>query len=151
MLYNGLLRVPCPILGPCIPAGKVVDDPVNTLDILANATGLAGLAAPETHGRSWRGLWDGHESRDFALSEYEVDAARSAVDMDLMTIRSDRYRMSIDLRTDTGELYDLQKDPHEMTSRFYDPAFRRIRKQHRDLYRTRPSDVIPAAPRVGWH
>lgn len=151
MLYDGLLRVPCLIQGPDVPAGRVIDDPVGTVDVLATAADMAGLAAPEGHGRSWRALWDGSESRDFALSEYEVDSLRSAVDMDLMTVRSARYRASIDMRTDTGELYDLQEDPDEMVNRFDDPAYRHIRVEHTDMIRSRPDDMIPVAPRVGWH
>lgn len=151
MLYDGLLRVPCLIRGPGIPGGRVIDDPVGTVDVLATAADLAGLAAPEGHGRSWRGLWTGQESRDFALSEYEVDSQRSAVDMDLMTVRSARCRMSMDLRTGTCELYDLHDDPDEMVNRFDDPAYAAIRREHTDMIRSRPDDRIPAAPRVGWH
>lgn len=151
MLYDGLLRVPCLIQGPGVPQGRVIDAPVNTVDVLATATDLAGLAAPDTHGQSWRGLWDGSQSRDYALAEYEVDALRSAVDMDLMTVRSNRYRMSMDLKTDTGELYDLHDDPDEMVNRFDDPAFAAIRREHHDMIRSRPDDMIPVSPRVGWH
>ncbi|WP_371398780.1 sulfatase [Marinovum algicola] len=151
MLYDGLLRVPCLIRGPGIPGGRVIDDPVGTVDVLATAADLAGLAAPEGHGRSWRGLWTGQESRDFALSEYEVDSQRSAVDMDLMTVRSARCRMSMDLRTGTCELYDLHDDPDEMVNRFDDPAYAAVRREHTDMIRSRPDDRIPAAPRVGWH
>lgn len=97
------------------------------------------------------GLWQGEESRDFALGEYEVDAVRSAVDMDLMTVRSSRYRLSVDLKTDTGELYDLQEDPQEMINLFDDPGYRAVRTHHMDMIRSRPDDMIPVAERVGWH
>ncbi|WP_373634804.1 sulfatase [Yoonia sp. SS1-5] len=151
MMYDGLLRVPCLAMGPGIPAGKVVQDPINTIDILATAADLCAIAAPATHGQSWRGLWQGTGSRDFALSEYEVDALRSAVDMDLMTVRSGRYRMSIDLRTDTGELYDMQEDPGEMHNLFDDQGRAAVKSELRDMIRQRPDDIIPTAPRVGWH
>lgn len=151
MLYDGLLRVPCMVQGPGVPKGKAKDDPVGTVDILATATDLVGIKAPDNHGKSWRHLWTGAETRDFALSEYEVDAIRSAVDLDLMTVRSARYRMSIDLRTDTGELYDMQEDPREMVNLFDDPERRTVRAELYDMIRTRPADQIPSAPRVGWH
>lgn len=151
MLYDGLLRVPCLIQGPGIPGGVVSSEPVSTVDVLATAVDLAGLQSPETHGRSWRGLWEGKESRDFALCEYEVDAKRSAVDMDLMTIRTARYRMSVDLKTDTGELYDMQEDPDEMVNLFDDKGRRTVRTELMDMIRSRPDDIIPVSPRVGWH
>lgn len=151
MLYDGLLRVPCLIQGPGVPAGMVLDDPVGTVDVLATAADLCNLDTAQNHGKSWRGLWDKTESRDFALSEYEVDAIRSAVDMDLMTVRSARYRMSVDLKTDTGELYDMQEDPDEMHNLFDDPSRAAIRHDHMDMIHSRPDDMIPASPRIGWH
>jgi hypothetical protein len=61
---------------------------------------LAQDAHPQWHCKflGWRGIWDGAETRDFSLTEYEVDALRSAVDKDLMTVRSKRYRMSMELK-----------------------------------------------------
>ena len=151
MLYDGLLRVPGMICGPGIPQGLVKDDPVNTIDIVATAADLCAIDAPPSHGRSWRHLWEGPESRDFALSEYEVDALRSAVDMDLRTVRTRRYRMSVDLLTDTGEMYDLQEDPGEMINLFDDPGQTTTRSNLMEMIRARPDDMIPVAPRVGWH
>lgn len=151
MLYDGLLRVPCLVQGPGIQKGLVLDDPVGTIDILATATDLCNITTTPGHGRSWRALWNSNATRDFALAEYEVDAVRSAVDMDLMTVRTRRYRLSIDLRTNTGELYDLQEDPDEMDNLFDDAARSAVRVELVDMIRSRPSDQIPAYPRVGWH
>lgn len=151
MLYDGLLRVPCLVQGPGIPKGVVVDDPIGTVDVLCNAAEFAQLEAGTNHGQSWSPLWSGTGTRDFALSEYEVDAQRSAVDMDLLTVRSRTHRMSIDLRTQTGEIYDMEEDPFEMHNLFDDPSRRAIRQELTDMIRSRPEDIIPAAPRVGWH
>ena len=151
MLYDGLLRVPCLLCGPGVRGGQVIDDPVSTVDIRQTLVEFCGLGAEADNGTSWMDLIDGTGSRDFALNEYEVDARRSAVDMDLMTVRSFRYRMSVDLRTDTGELYDMQGDPDEMVNLFDDPGSARVRKEHMDMIRSRPADQIPVSPRVGWH
>ncbi|MDV7141803.1 sulfatase-like hydrolase/transferase [Tropicimonas sp. TH_r6] len=151
MLYDGLLRVPCLVQGPGVPKGAVLDDPVGTIDILATATDLCSIDTAPNHGRTLRHLWDGSETRDFALSEYEVDAIRSAVDMDLTTVRSRRFRMSVDLKTDTGELYDMQEDPGEMDNLFDDPSRAAIRRELYDMIRSRPDDMIPVSPRIGWH
>ena len=151
MLYDGLLRVPCLVSGPGITGGQVIDDPICTVDIRKTLADICDLEIEEDNGTSWMGLINGTESRDFALSEYEVDARRSAVDMDLMTVRSQRYRMSVDLRTDTGELYDMHNDPDEMVNLFDDPDSGAIRKEHMDMIRSRKADQIPRAPRIGWH
>ena len=33
---------------------------------------------------------------------------------------------------DLCELYDLQEDPHELTNRFYEPAYRAVRDRYFD-------------------
>lgn len=151
MLYDGLLRVPCLIQGPGIPSDMIISDPISTVDVLATATDLCDIEIPPNHGKSWRSLWQKQQTRDFALSEYEVDATRSAVDMDLMTVRTEQYRLSIDLRTNTGELYDLDNDPQELVDRFDDDSCKAVRSELIDMIRSRESDQIPVSPRVGWH
>ncbi|MEP3278275.1 MAG: sulfatase-like hydrolase/transferase [Stappiaceae bacterium] len=151
MLYDGLLRVPFLMSGPSVPAGRVIDDPVSTLDLRATLSDLCTIATTTDNGSSLRGLLDGTQARDFALNEWEVDADRSGIAMDLRTVRSDRHRMSVDMNTSTGELYDLQEDPHEMINLFEDATAKTARADLMDMIRSRPDDMIPAAPRVGWH
>lgn len=147
MLYDGLLRVPLVIAGPGVPSGRF-DAPVSTLDLLATLADLAGLDVGEGDGRSLRDVMAGG-SRDHALNEWEVDATRSGIDLDLRTIRTKRHRLSVDLNTDTGELYDLADDPAEMTN-LWDTDARTRDALMAAIAPTRPG-MIPAAPRVGWH
>jgi arylsulfatase A-like enzyme len=151
ILYDGLLRVPFLVRGPGVPQNRVIDDPVSTLDVRATLADLCGIGAAPDNGGSLRGAMDGSESRDFALNEYEVDSTRSGVDLDLRTVRTGRHRMSVDLLSGAGELYDLQEDPGEMDDLFEDQARRAVRSELMDMIRSRPDDMIPAAPRVGWH
>lgn len=151
MLYDGLLRVPFVIQGPGVPQGVIVDDPVSTIDIRSTLAEMCDINAERDSGNSIAGLLRGTETRDFALSEYEVDSARSAVDLDLRTVRSNRYRMSVDLLSGAGELYDMQEDPYEMDDLFEDAGRSAIRAELMDMIRCRPDDMIPAAERVGWH
>ena len=56
MPYDGLLRVGCIVRGPGVPAGKVVPDPVSTLDVGATFLDYAGASATAPmHSRSLRG------------------------------------------------------------------------------------------------
>lgn len=151
MLYDGLLRVPCLICGPGVPMGNVVGDPVSTVDLRSTLADLCGLDVSPDSGSSLLPVMTGAETRDFALNEWEVDKARSGVSMDLTTVRSDRYRMSVDLKTDTGELYDMQEDPDEMVNLFDDGARATVRAELMDMIKARPDDMVPVAPRVGWH
>lgn len=151
MLYDGLLRVPMVACGPGIPEGKVIDDPVSTLDLRTTLADLAGLDISPDNGASLRPVMTGAETRDFALNEWEVDATRSGIDLDLRTVRTRRHRLSVDLLTGAGELYDLQEDPGEMSNQVDDPGHRRVKVELLDMIHARPDDMIPAAPRVGWH
>lgn len=151
MLYDGLLRVPCLMAGPQIPADKVVTDPVSTLDLRSTLAELCGLDVLPDNGTSLKSLMDDKSTRDFALCEWEVDETRSGIAMDLTTIRSDRYRMSVDLKTNTGELYDMQEDPNEMINLFDDPSRSAVKAEHMDMINSRVKDQIPASVRVGWH
>jgi len=151
MLYDGLLRVPCLMRGPGVPAGTVVSDPVSTVDLRQTFADLCGLEVSADSGGSLRGVMDGTASRDFALNEWEVDATRSGIDLDLRTVKTARHRMSIDLNTGAGELYDLHEDPHEMADLFDDVGRTAVRRELTDMVRARPDDMVPVSPRVGWH
>ena len=57
MHYEGLLRVPCIVKGPDVPAGKVVDEPVSTLDLGPTFCDCGATAPLQTqHGQSLRPL-----------------------------------------------------------------------------------------------
>lgn len=151
MLYDGLLRVPCVLQGPGVPAGRTLDAPVSTLDIRSTLAELCGLEAEPDNGRSWCELFDGSATRDFALNEWEVEERRSGVSLDLRTVRSRRYRLSTDRLSGAGELYDLQEDPHERRNLFDEPGSAAVRDEHLAMIAARPDDTIDASPRVGWH
>lgn len=146
MAYEGLLRVGLIFSGPGIPQGKVVADPVSTLDIPGTLCDYAGVAFEETHSRSVKKLIDGEDRRDFAYSEWDLRASRCGVDVDLRTVRTRTHKLTIDLRSGAGELYDLTNDPHEMENIF---EHSRMKKELMDMIRSRPDDIAPRLPQVG--
>lgn len=151
MLYDGLLRVPLVVAGPGVSQNKVINDPVSTLDLRQTFADLCGFAITPDNGKSLGPLIEGQEGRDFALNEWEVDATRSGIDLDLRTIRSKQHRMSVDLLSGAGELYDLHEDPEELINLFDDPAAKAVRSSLFEMLHSRPDDMVPAAARVGWH
>jgi arylsulfatase A-like enzyme len=146
MAYEGLLRVGLLMRGPGVPAGKVVADPVSTLDLPATFADYAGVDFHAKHSRSLRKLAEGKASRDFAYSEWDLRASRSGVDLDLRTVRTKTHKLTVDLRSGAGELYDLANDPHEMENVF-DTA--RAKKELIDMIESRPQDIRPRLPQVG--
>lgn len=153
MMYRGLLQVPLIVAGPSIPAGGRHANPVSLIDIAPTMLDLAG-ASPlqDMHGASLARAWRGEATGEYALNEWELEPWRYGVDraLSLRTVRSAKYRLTIDLLSNEGELYDLADDPDEMVNRFDDPAFLSIRNEHLDMIRARPDDRLDLPlPRAG--
>lgn len=146
MAYEGLLRVGLIMKGRGIPAGKVVADPVSTLDLPATFADYAGVRFGTEHSRTLKKLIEGRERRDFAYSEWDLRASRSGVDLDLRTVRTRTHKLTVDLRSGAGELYDLVNDPDEMENVF---ETSRARKELMDMIESRPDDEVPRLPQVG--
>jgi len=146
MAYEGLLRVGLLFQGPGVPKGKIVEDPVSTLDLPATFTDYAGVPFSTPHSRSLRSMMTGEATREFAYSEWDLRASRSGVDLDLRTVRTRRHKLTMDLRSGAGELYDLYDDPHEMQNLF---ATSNAKAELVDMVRSRPDDAVPRLAQVG--
>jgi arylsulfatase A-like enzyme len=92
------------------PAGSVCDDLVESVDIFPTAATLAGFEAPPwVQGRDLGGLvadgnQDGHSAREAVYAEA----------VDKKCIRTDRWKYIHYPGKTYGELYDLERDPHEL-------------------------------------
>ena len=62
-------------------------------------------------------------------------------------MRTKRHKLTLDLRSGAGELYDLHDDPHEMDNLFENSETRR--SELTDMIRSRPADAVPRQPQVG--
>ncbi len=152
MMYEGLLRVGCILRGPGVPAGKVVADPVSTLDVPATLLDYAGVSPlADWHSRSLRPLVDSPATgRDFAFHEWDLSASRCGVELKLRTVRTRRYKLTMEESSGAGELYDLVDDPWEMDNRFDDPGLASVRRELSDMIASRPRDArAERLPAVG--
>jgi len=138
--YEDLLRVTLVARGPGVAAGRVVGEPVSTLDLAPTFYDLAGVAAPlAVQGRSLRKLLGGAaETREVAYSEWHVHPSRCGVGLQLRTVRTRTHKCTFDLGSGAGELYDLVNDPAEMDNRFGDPGCATVQKELHDMMRARP-------------
>ncbi len=143
MLYEGLLRVGMIVRGPNVPEGKIVAEPVSTLDLAPTFLDWAGAAPEGTfHGESLRPLIETDSAhRDFALCEWDLGLARIGVPLRLRTVRTKWHKLTIELDSGAGELYDLSKDRDEMENRFDDPDYAGIRTELLAMIGTRPDDM----------
>lgn len=151
MHYEGLLRVPMIIRGAGIKAGRIVDEPVSTLDLGPTFYDYAGAEALHTqHGQSLRPLLETQEAtRDFAMNEWELLPTRAGVALSLRTVRTKTHKLTVDLQSGSGELYDLENDPVELRNLFNTDEARDIQTALMNYIQSRPNDMRPNAVQVG--
>ncbi len=111
--YEDLLRVPLVASLPgAIPAGRTCQALQSTLDLPATFLGMAGLPAPRhmaavDQSPVWRG--EQESLRDHVM----VENQHQPTTMNMRTMITDRYKITVHYRQEFGEMYDLQNDPDE--------------------------------------
>lgn len=145
MTYEGCLRVGCIVHGPGVPASKVVDHPVSTLDLAATFCDYANVSAfDNSQSKSLRTLIETDTaSRDRAYSEWHVRSARCGVPLALQTVRSSDAKLTLETLSGSGEMYDLKNDPDEMHNLFDDPGYAGLRRQLEQMIAERPGEIRP--------
>jgi arylsulfatase A-like enzyme len=116
---------------------------VSTIDLAATFGDVAGVPMPSAaHSRSLRPLMErDDQERDHAFSEWRLGAQRCGVALDLRAVRTRDAKLTLELGSGAGELYDLREDPHECVNRFDDPAHRGLRDELMQRLMSRPDDV----------
>ena len=147
MMYEGLLRVGCLVKGPGVPRGKRVDDPVSNLDFAATFLDYADVSpATQMHSQSLRPLIETDTaSRVFAFAEWDLRPSRAGVALQIQTVRTATHKLTVELISGDGELYDLEADPNEMDNLFSDPEITGILNSLKALLNQRAGDVVPQA------
>jgi arylsulfatase A-like enzyme len=148
MMYEGLLRVGCIMRGPNIPSGQIIDEPVSTVDLLPTFLDICSVRSDNiTHGKSlWPLIKRPTETRDFAYNEWDLHPSRCGVKLSLRTVRTRTHKLTLELLSGAGELYDLAEDPFEMENRFSDSAYRAVQRELTEMIHERPDDVMEPPP-----
>ena len=151
MHYEGLLRVPFIFRGPGVPAGKLIGEPVSTLDLGPTMLDCAGVEPllETQHGASLLPVIEGIASRDYALNEWELLPGRTGVALSLRTVRTKSHKLTVDRRSGAGELYDLANDPEEVRNLFDAPEAAGVRRELEAMLAERPDDIGPIRTPVG--
>ncbi len=145
--YEGLLRIGFIVRGPGVPKGKIVPHPVSTLDLASTFYDYASVSpGRDLHSRSLRPLIEGEGTRDFAYNEWDLHPSRCGVALKLRTVRTRTHKLTLELDSGAGELYDLANDPKEMDNRFGDPGAAKVQRELTDMIRSRPDDARDPVP-----
>ena len=145
MFYEGLLRVGLIVRGPGVRAGQCLDQPVSTLDLAATFGDYAGTRVPSAiHSQSLRPMLQAESAapRAHAFNEWRLGPSRCGVSLDLRAVRAHKAKLTLELGSAVGEMYDLHNDPHECHNVFDDPAYKGLQQEMMDRLLSRPDDVL---------
>jgi hypothetical protein len=71
------------------------------------------------------------------------------VGLSLRCVRTRDAKLTLELQSGAGEMYDLAADPHEMNNVFEAPAYAGLRERLTALIHARPDDAGPLRIAVG--
>ena len=144
MMYEGLVRVGFIAQGPDITPGLTLDHPVSTLDVAATVLDYFGTSADlPMHGKSLKPLLNGmSQQRDFAYNEWSVNPSRCGVELELRMARTRRHKLTLELLSGAGEMYDLFDDPWEMNNLFRTDQRVPFQNELLDMINSRLDDAI---------
>ncbi len=126
-IYEESLRMPFLARWPgVIRPGTRVEEMIQNIDYAPTFLTAAGLDVPaDIHGVPLLGLMRGRHPRDWRRSIYYHYYEFPAVHMVARHygVRTERYTLAYFYETDEWELFDLETDPHQLTSVYDDPAY----------------------------
>jgi arylsulfatase A-like enzyme len=161
-MYEESLKTPLLIRWPgVVKPGSVNDDIVSNIDFAQTFLALAGVKEPgDMHGRSLVPVLKGETPDDWRKSfyyhYYEFPGAHAVARH--YGVTTGRHKLihfygpsHVAGETyDEWELFDLEKDPNEMTSVYDDPEYAEVRKtMHQELRRLRAELAVPEDTRPG--
>lgn len=150
MFFESLIRVPMIWHGPDVPANRVIFEPVSTLDLSPTIMEITQTKPMlEQHGESLSNLLDGKTKRDFAMCEWELQPGRLTVPLSLRCVRTRTYKLTKDMNSGLGELYDLLADPFELNNLFEDPNMADAKQRLETYLLQRPKDIRTYGMQVG--
>jgi arylsulfatase len=126
--YECLTRVPMIMQGPGVPSNSRVTGLMENLDVLPTLLDLIDQPVPYgIQGVSQvPAMRDPNITvRDSAITAYNAQDRG----INIKSLRTDRYKLNLFGGEIYGELYDLDRDPHEHVNCFFDEAYQPIRAQ----------------------
>jgi hypothetical protein len=74
---------------------------------------------------------------------------RIGVGLSLRSVQSKTAKLTVDVKSGAGEMYDLESDPDEMTNVFDNPGYALMKAELTDVLMARPGGMWPNQVQVG--
>jgi N-acetylglucosamine-6-sulfatase len=121
--YEPAIRVPLVVRGPGVPAGRRLTHRVANIDLAPTIAAAADARA--------RRVMDGRSLLPFLANPSrrlvrDLLVERGPGEDPIAALRTRRY-VYVEYESGARELYDLERDPHELESRHADPAYAGVR------------------------
>lgn len=141
--YESLLNVGLIARGPQVKAGHVEKSLISTLDLAATFCDIGETKLPDgTQSQSFQSLLKGESgSGDPRYNEWNVNPSRCGVPLELRTVRTDTHKLTMELVSGAGEMYNLEHDPDEMKNIFEKASHASVRRELEKLVDARPGPV----------
>jgi arylsulfatase len=113
--YEEVLRVPLVIVGPGIPSGKRISEPVSLIDVMPSVVSLLGLDLNHRcDGVDLSSLWSSRPRHELQVRHIfgEADHNNAYEDM-TRSVRRGEFKLIYDRITGDHQLYELSSDPNE--------------------------------------
>lgn len=155
-LYKGpypcrsLLNIPFIVADPG-RAPRETDAVMSNVDAMPTMLDLLGVDIPScVQGRSFKDVIEGGQGDPDHVALCSGWSKESSLYYHL-SIYGDKYRITYYPNMDDGELYDLERDPHELNNLYHDPKHSEVRdalllRLLRELGRAEPNTL----PTVAW-
>ena len=129
--FEGSARVPLMISASSM-GSQVINSPVSTIDLCPTICELAGVTMSEVKpwimGESLCGIMRGEKRQSPVLMEYAAEASHAP----MVCIRKDRWKY-IFCSLDPEQLFDLDKDPHELDNLIEKTDYKSTVQSFRDI------------------
>ena len=86
------------------------------------------------------------DSKSFAYNEWDLHPSRCGVALRLRTVRTKAQKLTLELSSGAGEMYDLAHDPFEMNNLFGDLGYRSMQRELSAMINSRPDDALQPLP-----
>ena len=144
LAYEESLRIPMVVVYPGrIEAGATITEMVSNVDFAPTVLSYAGIPMPEQmQGASMQPLFEGGATnwRDTIFYEYWTDLVHAIPTM--KAVRTERFKLiQYPELDDIAELYDLERDPHEMKNLAQDPEYASVLQQMERRLETESENV----------